>query len=115
MDLELAAHATDGEAHQGQSECWVACFLEFKNCLLPVSPPAFKCVFVNVWLSFFMCVLMCVYPVRGCACAYVLEQVIMQDGYPFKQMNKRIFKNLDEIYAGACDGMTYEFAILFLL
>jgi hypothetical protein len=30
----------------------------------------------------------------------------MQDGYPFKQMKKRVFKNLDEIYAGACDGMT---------
>ena len=72
-------------------------------------------MYIRECLAVFMCVLMCVYPVRGCACAYVLEQVIMQDGYPFKQMNKRIFKNLDEIYAGACDGMTYEFAILFLL
>jgi len=31
---------------------------------------------------------------------------IMQDGYPFTQMMPRVFKNLDEIYAGACDGMT---------
>jgi len=30
----------------------------------------------------------------------------MQDGYPFTQMMPRVFKNLDEIYAGACDGMT---------
>ena len=28
--------------------------------------------------------------------------------YPFKQMKLRVFKCLDEIYAGACDGMTYE-------
>jgi hypothetical protein len=26
---------------------------------------------------------------------------MMQDGYPFKQMNPRVWKNLDEIYAGS--------------
>mmetsp|Transcript_81677 Transcript_81677/g.159455 ORF Transcript_81677/g.159455 Transcript_81677/m.159455 type:complete len:574 (+) Transcript_81677:57-1778(+) len=39
---------------------------------------------------------------------HIPQTLIMQDGYPFKQMNPRVWKNLDEIYAGACDGMTYE-------
>ena len=30
------------------------------------------------------------------------------DGYPWTQMKPRVWSNLDEIYAGACDGMTYE-------
>mmetsp|Transcript_16192 Transcript_16192/g.20986 ORF Transcript_16192/g.20986 Transcript_16192/m.20986 type:complete len:577 (-) Transcript_16192:277-2007(-) len=34
--------------------------------------------------------------------------ILMVDGYPFIQMKPRVWSNLDEIYAGACDGMTYE-------
>ena len=32
---------------------------------------------------------------------------IMVDGYPWVQMKPRVWSNLDEIYAGACDGFTY--------
>jgi hypothetical protein len=31
----------------------------------------------------------------------------MVDGYPWVQMKPRVWSNLDEIYAGACDGFTY--------
>jgi broad specificity phosphatase PhoE/adenylate kinase family enzyme len=34
--------------------------------------------------------------------------MLMVDGYPFIQMKPRVWSNLDEIYAGACDGMTYD-------
>ena len=39
---------------------------------------------------------------------HIEKPFIMQGGYPFMQMKPRVFKNLDEIYAGACDGMTYD-------
>mmetsp|Transcript_19691 Transcript_19691/g.23423 ORF Transcript_19691/g.23423 Transcript_19691/m.23423 type:complete len:535 (+) Transcript_19691:57-1661(+) len=38
---------------------------------------------------------------------HIPSPTIMVDGYPWVQMLPRVFSNLDEIYAAACDGMTY--------
>lgn len=37
---------------------------------------------------------------------HIKQPAIMVDGYPWVQMKPRVWSNLDEIYAGACDGMT---------
>mmetsp|Transcript_8045 Transcript_8045/g.18363 ORF Transcript_8045/g.18363 Transcript_8045/m.18363 type:complete len:537 (+) Transcript_8045:97-1707(+) len=34
--------------------------------------------------------------------------IMTSTGHPWVQMKPRVWSNLDEIYAGACDGMTYE-------
>uniref|UniRef100_A0A7S2SNR4 6-phosphofructo-2-kinase domain-containing protein n=1 Tax=Rhizochromulina marina TaxID=1034831 RepID=A0A7S2SNR4_9STRA len=39
---------------------------------------------------------------------HIANPTIIRDGYPWIQMKPRIWSNLDEIYAGACDGMTYR-------
>jgi broad specificity phosphatase PhoE len=39
---------------------------------------------------------------------HISHPILMVDGYPFIQMKPRVWPNLEEIYAGACDGMTYE-------
>ena len=39
---------------------------------------------------------------------HITQPTIIVDGYPWTQMKPRVWSNLDEIYAGACDGMTYE-------
>ena len=31
----------------------------------------------------------------------------MKDGQEWVQMSPRVLRNLDELYAGVCDGMTY--------
>jgi broad specificity phosphatase PhoE/predicted kinase len=38
---------------------------------------------------------------------HIPSPTIMVNGYPWVQMLPRVFSNLDEIYAAACDGMTY--------
>jgi broad specificity phosphatase PhoE len=39
---------------------------------------------------------------------HIKQPAIMVEGYPWVQMKPRVWSNLDEIYAGACDGMTCE-------
>lgn len=39
---------------------------------------------------------------------HITQPTIIVDGYPWTQMKPRVWSNLDEIYAGACDGLTYE-------